>query len=81
MSKLILTGLFGAAVLGLAACGDTSENNVATENLEDLNATEDMNMDMDMDNMDMNMDMNADMNAAANAAANDAVDTNTANSY
>lgn len=79
MSKLILTGLFGAAALGLAACGDTSENNVAIENLEELNATEDMNMDMG--NMDMNMDMNADMNATDNAAGNDAVDTNTANSY
>ena len=79
MSKLILTGFFGAAALGLAACGDTSENNVAIENLEELNATEDMNMDMG--NMDMNMDMNADMNATDNAAGNDAVDTNTANSY
>lgn len=79
MSKLILTGLFGAAALGLAACGDTSENNVAIENLEELNATEDINMDMG--NMDMNMDMNADMNATDNAAGNDAVDTNTANSY
>ena len=68
MSKLILTGLFGAAALGLAACGDTSENNVAIENLEELNATEDMNMDMG--NMDMNMDMNADTNATDNAVDN-----------
>lgn len=80
MSKLILTSLCAAVALGLAACGETTEENIATENLEDLNATtEDMNMDMG--NMDMNMDMNATDNAADNAmddaTGNEAID----NSY
>lgn len=75
MSKLILTSLCAAAALGLAACGGAEENNVAVENLEDLNATADMNMDM-------NMDVNAtDMNATAPAADNAATDNTTGNSY
>jgi outer membrane murein-binding lipoprotein Lpp len=76
MSKLILTGLAAAAALGLAACGETREENLATENVEDLNATEDLNMDMDM-NTDMNMDTNAaDMNAADMNAVGNAADGN-----
>jgi hypothetical protein len=77
MSKLILTGLCAAA-LGLAACGETAENNVTVENLEEINTAEDMNMDMG--NMDMNMDVNATDNAADNMTGNEAVD-NTTNSY
>ncbi len=82
MSKLILTGLCAATALGLAACGGGADNNVATENLEDLNATEDLNMGMD--NMDMNMDMNATENATettGGATGNEAVDNATGNSY
>ena len=80
MSKLFLTGLAAAAALGLAACGGAEENNVAT-NLEDLNATEDLNMDMNMDmNADLNADLNADVNATDNATGNEAID-NSANSY
>ena len=81
MSKLILTGLCAAAALGLAACGETADNNVAIENLEELNTTEDLNMDMG--NMDMNMEMNATNNAAdtGNATGNGAVDNTTGNSY
>lgn len=79
MSKLILTGLCAAAALGLAACGETAENNVAIENLEELNTTEDLNMDMG--NMDMNMEMNATDNAADNMTGNAVVDNTTANSY
>lgn len=83
MSKLFLTGLCAAAALGLAACGGGAENNMAAENFEDLNATEDMNVDMNMD-----MDMNAMDNAAestettgGNASGNEAVDNATGNSY
>lgn len=79
MSKLILTGLCTAAALGLAACGETAENNVAVENLEEVTTTEDMNMDMG--NMDMNADLNADLNATDNATGNAAVDNATGNSY
>lgn len=83
MSKLILTGLFAAAALGLAACGGGEENNMAIENVEELNATGDMNMDVG--NMDMNMDMNASDNAADdavdNATGNAAVDNTAGNSY
>jgi len=79
MSKLILTGLCAAAALGLAACGETADNNVAIENLEELNTTEDLNMDMG--NMDMNMEMNATDNATDNMTGNEAVDNTTANSY
>jgi hypothetical protein len=69
-----------AASLVLAACGG-SEENLAVENVEDLNATADLNMGMDM-NTDMNMDMNAtDMNATEDATGNEAIDANTANSY
>ena len=78
MSKLILTGLCAAAALGLAACGETAENNVAVENLEEINTAEDMNMDMG--NMDMNMDTNMTDNATDNMTGNEAVD-NTTNSY
>ena len=77
MSKRILAAAVTAFALALTACGGGEENNVAVENVEDLNATEDLNMDM---NADMNMDMNADMNATDNATGNAALD-NTANSY
>ena len=73
MSKLILTGIVAAAALGLAACDRAEENNVAVENFEDLNATEDLNMDM---NMDMNA---ADRNAADDTTGNAAVDNTTTN--
>lgn len=77
MSKKILAGAIAAAALGLASCSGAEENNVAVENVEDLNVTEDLNMDM---NADMNMDMNAtDMNAT-DTAAGEAAD-NTTNSY
>lgn len=80
MSKRILAAVAAAAALSLTACGDADEDNVAIENVEDLNATDDMNMDMDM-NADMNMDMNAtDVNAADNATGNAAVD-NMSNGY
>jgi hypothetical protein len=65
--------------LGLAACGGAEENNMAVENIEDLNATDDMNMGMDM-NADVNMDMNMTDNAVDNATGNEAMD-NTTNSY
>ena len=54
MSKLGLTSIMAAAAFSLAACGGGEENNMAVENVEDLNATDDMNM-----GMDMNTDMNA----------------------
>jgi len=77
MSKRILATAVTAAALALTACGGGAENNVATENVEDLNATEDMNMDL---NADVNMDANAtDANATDEAAANEAADS-TANS-
>lgn len=79
MSKLMLTSLCAAAALGLAACGGGEENNVAVENIEELNAAEDLNMDMG--NMDMNMDMNATDDATDNATGNEAVDNATGNSY
>jgi hypothetical protein len=76
MSKRILAAAATAVALALTACGGAEQNNVAIENVEDLNATEDLNMDM---NADMNMDMNTtDTNAAD--AGNDAAD-NTTNSY
>ena len=75
MSKFVLTSLMAAAALGLAACGG-SEENVAVENVEDLNAAEDMNM-----GMDMNMDMNATDNASDNAVDNTTDDSATNNSY
>jgi len=64
MSKLILSALGATAALGLTACGEKAEeNNLAVENVEELNTTEDLNMDMnatDMNAMDMNStDMNA----------------------
>ena len=73
MSKLILTGLCAAAALGLAACGEKAEeNNMAVENVEDLNATSDMNMDMNATDMNA-MDMNAtDMNMTDDAMGNEA---------
>jgi hypothetical protein len=73
MSKRILATAVAAAALSLTACGGAEENNVAVENVEDLNATEDLNMDM---NADMNMEMNATDNSATNEAAE-----NTTNSY
>ena len=81
MSKLIFTGLCAAAALSLAACGERTENNMATENLEDLNATTTEDMNMDMGNMDMNMDMNATDNATDNATGNETGNEATNNSY
>jgi len=75
MSKLVLASAIAVATLGLAACG-SNEENVAIENVEDLNATDDMNMSMDM-NADMNMDMNMTDNAVDNTTDNSA----TTNSY
>lgn len=80
MSKLVLTSIMAAAALGLAACGDRDETNMAVENVEDLNATEDMNMEMDM-NADMNIDMNATDNAVDNAVENATDNSATTNSY
>ena len=79
MSKRILAAAVTAVTLSLTACGGAEENNMAVENVEDLNASEDLNMGMDM-NADVNMDMNADVNATDNAAVNEATD-NTTNSY
>lgn len=79
MSKRILATAVAAVALSLTACGGAEENNMAVENVEDLNVTDDMNMGMDM-NADMNMDMNADMNATDNMTGNEALD-NTTNSY
>ena len=76
MSKMILTGLSAFAALGLAACGERAEeNNIAVENVEDLNAT----TDMDMNATDMNMDMNAanDMNMTDNAMGNESTNNST----
>jgi hypothetical protein len=75
MSKLVITSIITAAALGLAACGGSKEN-MAIENVEDLNASEDLNMGMDM-NTDMNMDMDATDNAVDNTTDNSA----TSNSY
>ncbi|MCL6699376.1 circumsporozoite protein [Sphingomonas sp. NSE70-1] len=80
MSKLVLTSIMAAAALGLAACGDRDQENMAVENVEDLNATEDMNMGMDM-NTDMNMDMNMTDNSMDNAAGNAVDNSATTNSY
>lgn len=81
MSKQILATALTAVALSLAGCGGAEENNVATENFEDLNAVEDVNMDMNMDvNMDMNVADNAVDNTSNNATGNEAID-NTANSY
>ena len=80
MSKLTIVTAMSAVTLGLAACGGGAENNMAAENLEDLNAAEDMNMDMG--NLDMNMDMNAADNTVDNATGNAAsAETNETNSY
>ena len=79
MSKRIFATAVTAVALSLTACGGAEENNMAVENIEDLNVADDMNMGMDM-NADMNMDMNAEMNATDNATGNEAVD-NAANSY
>lgn len=79
MSKRILATAVAVVALSLTACGGAEENNMAVENVEDLNVTDDMNMGMDM-NADMNMDVNVtDMNAM-DETANEAAD-NTANSY
>ena len=81
MSKRIFATAVTAVALSLAGCGGADEDNVAIENVEDLNMAEDVNMGMEM-NADANMDVNAtDTNAAdVNAAVNEATD-NTANSY
>jgi hypothetical protein len=75
MSKRILATAVAAFALSLTACDRAEENNVAVENVEDLNATDDMNM-----GMDMNADVNMDMNATDNMTGNEAAD-NTTNSY
>jgi hypothetical protein len=75
MPKRILATAVTAVALSLTACGGAEENNVAVENVEELNAVDDMNM-----GMDMNADMNTDMNVTDNATGNEAID-NTANSY
>lgn len=78
MTKPILATAATAVALALAACGGAQEDNVAIENVEELNATGDLNMDM---NADMNFDVNAtDMNATDNATGNEALDSTT-NSY
>lgn len=79
MSKLGLTSIMAAAALGLAACGG-GEDNMAIENVEDLNASEDLNMGMDM-NADMNVDMNATDSAIDNAVDNATDNSATSNSY
>lgn len=76
MSKLILTGMCAVAALGLAACGSKEENNMAVENMEDLNATSE-----EAANMDMNMDMNATENATENATSTETGNEATNNSY
>jgi hypothetical protein len=75
MLKRILATAVAAFALSLTACDRAEENNVAVENVEDLNATDDMNM-----GMDMNADVNMDMNATDNMTGNEAAD-NTTNSY
>ena len=75
MSKLILTGLFAAAALGLAGCKGAEENNVATENLEEFNTTE------ETANLDMNMDVNATESATENATGAETGNEATNNSY
>ena len=80
MSKRILATALTAAALSLSACGGAEENNMAVENVEDLNATEDLNMDMNMDmNADMNADMNMDMNATDNTMTGNETTDNTTN--
>jgi predicted outer membrane protein len=78
MSKLILTGLCAVAALGLAACGTKEENNVAVENMEDLNATSEEAANMDMN---MNMDVNATENATDNMTNTETGNEATNNSY
>ena len=71
MSKVIFAGFCAVAALGLTACGSKSEeNNMAVENVEDLNTTEDMNMDMNA--TDMNMDMNATTDVNTTDTSNEA---------
>ena len=79
MSKRILATAVAAAALSLTACGGAEENNMAIQNVEDLNVTDDMNIGMDM-NADLNADVNMDMNATDNMTGNEAID-NTTNSY
>ena len=77
MSKLMMVTALTAAAFSVAACGRAEENNMAVENIEDLNATNDMNMDFG--NMDMNATDNAVDNATDNTTGNEL--DNTANSY
>ena len=80
MSKTILTGLSAFAALGLAACGEKAEeNNMAIENVEELNTTEDMNMDMNATDMNATTDMNAanDMNMTATTMGNETTGNST----
>ena len=78
MSKLKLAAALTAAALGVVACRGAEENNVAIDNLEEMNTTDEANMDMG--NMDMNMDMDATdnaTNATDNMTGNEAIDANT----
>lgn len=80
MSKMILTGLSAFAALGLTACGEKAEeNNLAVENVEDLNATTDLNMDMNATDMNATTDMSAanDMNMTGNAMGNESTNNST----
>ena len=72
MSKPVLTAILAATALGLTACGGAEEDNMAVENVEHLNASEDLNMGMDMNATD-----NVTDNAVDNATDNSA----TTNSY
>jgi hypothetical protein len=77
---MILTGLSAFAALGLTACGEKAEeNNLAVENVEDLNATTDLNMDMNATDMNATTDMNAanDMNMTGNAMGNESTNNST----
>jgi hypothetical protein len=81
MSKLGFTALMAVASIGLAACGGREEN-VAVENVEELNATDDMNMSMDMNSdINMGMDMNATDNAMDSTVESAAENNATTNSY
>ena len=77
MSNRILATAITAFALALTACGGAEQNNVALENVDELNASEDLNMDM---NADLNMDMNATDTNATDMTGNAAAD-NTTNSY
>lgn len=77
MYKAIFASAATAAALALAGCGGAEENNMAVENIEELNSMDDMNMGMDM-NADMNMDMNM---TDTNLTDANMVDNSTVNGY